>query len=218
MAVAGNPRTPEEVLRKLLKQVKMHLRQVPAKVEFYFQLDEEDALQIRLRAVAREAGVNEVTLFRQFGTKEHLIEAVVGSAFGTSRSAGASHARALSGPNFRADLASFARLYEALLVENLPLVRTMIGEIHRHEECERQALHGIFSPLRAALVERIRRAAREGLLRAPVDPEIAADLFSGMIFSGVLRRAKSLGRPTYRACDFTEACVDVFLTGVSLET
>jgi superfamily II DNA or RNA helicase len=38
----------------LQQQVKMHLRQVPAKVEFYFQLDEEDALQIRLRAVARE--------------------------------------------------------------------------------------------------------------------------------------------------------------------
>ena len=34
------------------------------------------------RAISREAGVNEVTLFRHFGTKEHLIEAVVGSAFG----------------------------------------------------------------------------------------------------------------------------------------
>jgi superfamily II DNA or RNA helicase len=41
----------------LQQQVKMHLRQVPAKVEFYFQLDEEDALQIRLRAVAREANL-----------------------------------------------------------------------------------------------------------------------------------------------------------------
>ena len=30
------------------------------------------------RAISREAGVNEVTLFRTFGTKEHLITAVVG--------------------------------------------------------------------------------------------------------------------------------------------
>ena len=39
------------------------------------------------RAIANEAGVNEVTLFRQFGTKEHLLEAVVGKAFGKEEGA-----------------------------------------------------------------------------------------------------------------------------------
>ncbi len=37
----------------LQSQVKIHLRQIPAKPHFYFTLDEEDALQIRLIAQAR---------------------------------------------------------------------------------------------------------------------------------------------------------------------
>jgi AcrR family transcriptional regulator len=60
------------------------------------------------RAISREAGVNEVTLFRHFGTKEHLIEAVVGSAFGGRDPVDP------EGParSLRADLESFARRYE----------------------------------------------------------------------------------------------------------
>ena len=34
------------------------------------------------RAIAREAGLNEVTLFRHFQTKERLLAAVVGQNFG----------------------------------------------------------------------------------------------------------------------------------------
>jgi len=41
----------------LQQQVKMHLRQVPAQIKFYFQLDDEDALQIRLLASAREGNL-----------------------------------------------------------------------------------------------------------------------------------------------------------------
>src|SRR5580700_7118385 len=92
------------------------------------------------RAISREAGVNEVTLFRHFGTKEHLIEAVVGSAFGHAGQPAAGPDSA--GRSLRDDLASFASRYEALLVANLPLIRTMIGEIHRHAVCEHQALKG----------------------------------------------------------------------------
>src|SRR5471030_1230723 len=69
------------------------------------------------RAISREAGVNEVTLFRQFGTKEHLIEAVVGSAFGPGSRAAAAPVPGVHG--LRADLESFAGDYEALLVANL---------------------------------------------------------------------------------------------------
>ena len=39
----------------LQQQVKMHLRQVPAQIKFYFHLDEDDALQIRLVADARDS-------------------------------------------------------------------------------------------------------------------------------------------------------------------
>jgi superfamily II DNA or RNA helicase len=42
----------------LQQQVKVHLRQVPSLVKFYFHLDEDDALQIRLKASARDAKLN----------------------------------------------------------------------------------------------------------------------------------------------------------------
>ena len=42
----------------LQHQVKVHLRQVPAQMRFYFHLDQDDALQIRLVAAAREGALH----------------------------------------------------------------------------------------------------------------------------------------------------------------
>ena len=41
----------------LQQQVKVHLRQVPSQIKFYFNLDEDDALQLRLVAAAREGSL-----------------------------------------------------------------------------------------------------------------------------------------------------------------
>jgi AcrR family transcriptional regulator len=165
------------------------------------------------RAISREAGVNEVTLFRQFGTKEHLIEAVVGSAFGQAGKAPGGQARGVR--SLRADLESFADAYETLLVANLPLIRTMIGEIHRHAVCEHQALKGIFWPMRAALVKRVRLACRNGEARPGLDPAVAADIFAGSILSSVLRRSTSRPRIEYSPAAYRGACVGVFLNGIA---
>jgi AcrR family transcriptional regulator len=165
------------------------------------------------RAISREAGVNEVTLFRNFGTKEHLIEAVVGSAFGRAK-VPAGTEKAARGANLRADMALFARRYEELLEANLPLVRTMIGEIHRHAVCEHQALKGIFSPMRTALVERLRQARRSGEARPGLNPAVVADLLAGMILAGVLRSAKPVKTRDYGAGAYRDGCVEVLLNGI----
>jgi len=165
------------------------------------------------RAISREAGVNEVTLFRHFGTKEHLLEAVVGRAFGdrpnSPRAAGARAA------TLRADLETFAASYEALLMENLELIRAMIGEIHRHAVCQNQALQGIFLPMREALTRRFTEAIGSGEVRPGTNPQLSADLFAGTIFSAVLRRA-TLKRPQgYSASEYRKASIEVFLRGLA---
>lgn len=143
------------------------------------------------RGIAREAGVNEVTLFRCFGTKDKLLAAVVEREFGGEEE------RIESLPataDLAADLDEYARRYEAGLVANLPLVRTFLGEIRHHRACEHTVLRGIFRPLRAGLIVRLRAAYATGQLGPGPEPEVLADLLSGMIFAGVLRR-QSLYKP-----------------------
>ena len=164
------------------------------------------------RAIAGAAGVNEVTLFRQFGSKEHLIAAVVGSEFGPASQVAAQAGRSNGSP--RDYLASFAQRYEALLMANLPLILTMIGEIRRHAGCEHQALKGIFWPMRAALVERLKQAAASGEARRDIKPALVADFFSGAIFSSVIRGAKRPGRREYGAAAYRAASLDILLSGI----
>ena len=165
------------------------------------------------REISRVAGVNEVTLFRHFGTKEHLIEAVVGSTFG-KRALGAAQLHPAR-RSLHADLAAFARDYEEQLLENLPLIRTIVGEIHRHALCQHQALKGIFWPMREALVERLERASRSGEARPGLNAPIAADMLAGAIFSSVLRRAGPGAMRGYSAAEYRDACVDTFIHGIA---
>src|ERR1700712_1304119 len=74
------------------------------------------------RAIAREAGVNEVTLFRHFQTKDRLLAAVVGENFGPEAPPHLPPLKELTG-ELRADLTAYAKHYEKLLQENLPLIR-----------------------------------------------------------------------------------------------
>jgi AcrR family transcriptional regulator len=164
------------------------------------------------RAIARAARVNEVTLFRHFGTKERLLAAVLGQTF-RGRSADPASGRARG--DLRADLAAFARRYEELLREHLPLIRTLLGEIHRHRANERRVLHGIFQPTRANLVRRLEEARAAGEIRAATDPEVVADLLSGMIFSGVIRSASPLISRPYSLAQYQESCLDTLLGGIA---
>jgi AcrR family transcriptional regulator len=166
------------------------------------------------RAISREAGVNEVTLFRHFGTKEHLLEAVVGSAFGVAGRAPDGDAPPAT-RSLRSDLEAFSRRYEALLMENLPLIRTMVGEIHRHAVCQHQALRGIFLPMRESLIERLRTACRLGEARPDINPLVAADLFAGTIFSEVLRRETLKKSQGYSSAEYRKASVAIFLRGIA---
>jgi AcrR family transcriptional regulator len=164
------------------------------------------------REIAREAGVNEVTLFRHFQTKERLIAAVIGENFGV-QAVQAQQQPSTSGADLRADLTEHARRYEQLLKENLPLIRTMIGEVQHHGDHERQVFKAIFRPLREALVARLQRAQVESQLVADVHPEILADLFGGMIFTGVLRCNSSHVKLEYSTGSYLAAAVDLIVRG-----
>ena len=172
------------------------------------------------REIARQAKVNEVTLFRHFHSKEKLLGAVLQRAFDQP------DAPALPAPTekpalrrrpprpaLRSSLHALARRYELLLQRNFLLIRTLLGEIHRYRKHEAQVLHNIFAPLKAELIATIQDARDEGAVRRGVDPVIAADLFSSLIFTGVLRGSKPF-QPDYSPEQYRAAAVDTFVRGI----
>jgi AcrR family transcriptional regulator len=168
------------------------------------------------RAIADEAGVNEVTLFRHFHSKDKLLAAVVGENFGAVSPTQAP-LPALTG-DLRADVLALARHYEALFTENLPLIRAMLGEIHHQgREHEKHVVSGVFRPVKEALIARLDAARASGELRSEFSGELLADLFSGMIFTEVLRRATKGVKSGYSASAYLEAATDLVLRGAAPE-
>lgn len=166
------------------------------------------------REIAREAGVNEVTLFRHFQTKDKLIAAVIGENFGAQAVLALSPAPRPTG-DLRADLTGHARRYEQLLKDNLPLIRTMIGEVHHHGDHERQVFKAILRPLREALISRLQSAQDRRELDPGANTGMLADLLNAMIFTGVLRRAAAHNRIEYQPAAYLDAAVDLVLRGAA---
>ena len=164
------------------------------------------------REIAREAKVNEVTLFRHFQSKEKLLSAVLQRTFAPQEET--PPATGQTEPvYFRAGLRRYARQYEELLQRNILLVRTLIGEIHRHREHEKQVLKGIFAPLKTDLIVLIREAQKNGIVRVEVEPFVAADLLGSMIFMDVLRRTSPF-TPEYSQESYLESALEVFARGI----
>jgi AcrR family transcriptional regulator len=166
------------------------------------------------REIAREAGVNEVTLFRHFHTKEGLIAAVVGQNFGPQVKLEPTAVPPTTA-NLRTDLNAFGRCYEKILNENLPLVRTLIGEVQheQHASHEKQVFRAIFLPLKEALFARVETARKAGQLLGRMRSDVLADLFFATIFTGVLRRSSMNVKMEYSAHQYLESAVDLFLHG-----
>ncbi len=165
------------------------------------------------REIARAAGVNEVTLFRLFQTKQNLLTAVLERVFAPPPPDGAKP------PNVETDLAEIVREYAlshaAGTQKNLALKRVLIGEIQHFQEHELKVIRGIFEPARQQLIARLRAAQEAGLARREANPAIVADQINAIVFMGVLKHSLPLCRE-YSARDHIEACVDTIVR--ALET
>lgn len=110
------------------------------------------------RAIAEHAGVNEVTLFRRYGTKTELIRAAVLRRSGLLRQNGVQY----SG-NLQADLTRLTREYQNALQNVGPVIRVLVTEFPRHPELK-EVLDGprqLFGEIAALLA----RYQQEGQLR-----------------------------------------------------
>jgi AcrR family transcriptional regulator len=165
------------------------------------------------REIARVAGVNEVTLFRHFASKEQLLGAVIKNAL-------ALQTEALAYPeawtqDLKIDLRQYAHLYNTMLEAQEDLIRTFIGEAKRHPEEAKQVIQEAAKPLREKLVAYLESSQKLGTVRVDLAPFPAVDMFTGMLLAGMLCRSAKFNQGSYSCEDYIETCVDIFVRGIS---
>ncbi|MBD2454268.1 TetR/AcrR family transcriptional regulator [Nostoc sp. FACHB-87] len=166
------------------------------------------------REIARVAGVNEVTLFRHFASKEQLLKAVIENAV-------ALQLEALAHPetwtqNLSVDLRHYAKLYNSMLEAQEDLIRTFIGEAKRHPEAAKQVIQEAAQPLSEKLITYLKSCQQNGTVRPELDPAPAVDMFTGMLLAAMLCHNAKLKYKSYTSDEYIETCVDIFVRGISL--
>jgi AcrR family transcriptional regulator len=136
------------------------------------------------RRIAQEAGVNEVTLFRQFGSKDALIQEAL--AFAAEQFlAKTSLPEYPSDP--AAELLEFSRQYLTALSRSRSLIRTCLGEFDEHPEATRVACR---TPNRISgeLEVYLTRLREAGLADGNWHVRSAAAMLMGTLFSDAMGR------------------------------
>ncbi len=135
------------------------------------------------RRIADDAGVNEITIFRQFGTKDALIHEAIATCGGTSPP--------VSLPDVPVDPAAelqvWARHVRSHITSNRSLIRRCMSEREEHPQLIANANRG---PIRAATELRryLVRLHEHGFVDHPFDARAPAAMLIGTLF------ADSMGR------------------------
>lgn len=135
------------------------------------------------RRIATEAGVNEVTLFRHFGSKTALLSEAM------SRAASARERPALpeEPQDPAAELTQWARAYLADLRRCRALVRTSLAEAELHPEI-RSPGNPVPVQTQATLSDYIARLRERGMAAGEYDPAVAATMLMGILFTDGMTR------------------------------
>lgn len=135
------------------------------------------------RLIANEAGVNEVTLFRTFGSKSALIEAVLGQ-YGRSRPL-------VSLPDEPrdplAELSAFVAEHLERVRELRPLLMHTMSEVDERPEAHEFACRGRHH-VHDTITAYIRRLQASGLAARDVNVEVAAVMLTATIMSDAVSR------------------------------
>jgi AcrR family transcriptional regulator len=143
-------------------------------------ISEKGYLGSTTREIAQEAGVTELTLFRHFGTKEKLFEALLRNHTFLPRLK--ELLPELDGLSYGDSLRLIATRFLLSLKERKSLVKIMYSEVTTYPEKIKKLYNKFADDLRLILASYFRGLQKQGLLR-PVSPEMAAQLFLGMLFS-----------------------------------
>jgi AcrR family transcriptional regulator len=160
--------------------------------------------------IAREARLNEITLFRHFQTKQALLRAVVCQCLEAGGLGTAASVSLRSTGNLQADLMHEGRRIQRVFTESLPLLRTFLAELHHYDPVgASQVLESAMRPWRRALIRRFQIATGTEASPRPASPAMIADLFLGMLFAGSVRQASPAFVVEYQPREYLAKAVEL---------
>ncbi len=163
------------------------------------------------RRIAQEAGVNEVTLFRHFQSKDDLIHA----ALQQFANQAALHDLPDDPVDPASELTTWCRDHYRDLYRVRALIRKAMSE---YEEHPARCAHGMHVSIRIAetLNQYIRRLREKGLATGAFDERAATSMLMGTIFSDALGRDTMPERYPYSMRDAVDQYVLLFLRAIGV--
>lgn len=135
------------------------------------------------RRIAERAGVNEVTLFRKFGSKESLLVEAVSCQAGEELGN-----RLPTQPgDLRAELTVWATAHHRHMQERSGLIRTCLAEFEEHPELAPVATVGAERTM-GDLLQYLGEARSRGLIRQDASLEAATVMFMNALFMDAITR------------------------------
>lgn len=167
--------------------------------------------QASTRAIAEEAGVNEVTLFRHFGSKKNLLLACM-ERFNAGGFAATFEAE-LSG-DYPSDIALMARLQLRNTVENLNILHLLLSDARNVPELQ-EAMRAGGAGNMALLAAYFQRQIEAGVVRPELTAAALAWAFDGLFSTPVVFTNLFTGGKTPLLPDESTlgALVDLFVRG-----
>ena len=135
------------------------------------------------RLIAIEAGVNEVTLFRTFGSKGALLEAVLEQHAGTQRGPGLPHEPV----DPLGELTAFVAASLERVREMRPLLVHTLGELDERPEAAEFACRGRHD-VHDTITAYIRKLQARGLAATDTDVDVAAVMLTALVMSDAMAR------------------------------
>ena len=165
------------------------------------------------RIIAEEAGVNEVTLFRHFQSKDGLLAAVMREVVAAHAGNSFDDTTQWTG-DLHKSLLHFAKGMWATMVKDEAFIRTMMGEAKRHPDYARTIMMDAVKPVRTRFIANLEAARKAGKIRKGIDLGTAMDAFIAMLLGGMLKVTGGCYEG-YTPDQFVATCVDIFAAGIA---
>jgi AcrR family transcriptional regulator len=164
------------------------------------------------RAIAEAASVNEVTLFRHFGNKKNIYMAMIDQYSALPDLRGALEEQ-MTG-NYQEDLLILGTHVMAMMLKRRKNILMSMCAAERLPEI-REAVARPPTQQQQMLSGYLREQIASGVVRDLPSPDLAAEMFFGMLFEFAISRPLYAGTPVGRipAEDAVGQLVDVFVRG-----